>query len=79
MYNSVPALHAYLIGVNISVDTLEQYIQSDGYQLQGFPFVNNSVKMFSIKAALTVEQGSVCALVFLDRNKKPVAISTPIR
>ena len=68
----------YTIEANTSVSTLEQ-LQSEGYQLQGFPFINNSVELFSVKVPLTVERGSVCSLVFLDRDKMPIAATAVLR
>lgn len=53
-------------------------LESNGFQLQVFPFQNNSVKFFSVQAALTIEHGSVCAFVFLNSYKKPVAASAPL-
>ena len=59
---------------NINIIKLE-IIESNGFLLQGLQFVSNSVELFSIKTQLTVGQGSVCAIVFLDRNGYPVAAS----
>ena len=53
-------------------------LESNGFQLQVFPFQNISVKFFSIQATLTIEHGSVCAFVFFNSYKKLVAASAPL-
>lgn len=64
--------------VNINVSKLEA-LESTGFLLQGLQFINSSVELFSINTALRVGPGSVCAIVFLDRNGYPVAVSSPLR
>ena len=64
--------------VSIKISKLE-VSESTGFLLQGLQFINNSVDLISINSALTVGPGSVCAIVFLDRNRYPVATSLPLR
>ena len=56
-------------------------LESNGFLLQGLQLINNnySVEIFSIKASLTIGQGSVCAIAFLDKNGLPVAASVALR
>lgn len=67
-----------LLDVNASVATLDQLV-TNGFLFQELPLSNNSVELFSMKANLIVGDGSVCALVFLNGNKIPVAVSAPLR
>lgn len=67
------------IEVNINVSKSE-IVEINGFFIQGLQFVNNnSVELFSFKASLSIDPESVCAVVFLNRNRVPVAVSTPLR
>ena len=64
--------------VNINISKLES-LESNGFHFQGLQFMNNSVELISINSVLTIGPGSVCAIVLLDRNRYPVAASSPLR
>ena len=66
------------IEVNMNISKLE-LLEISGFLLQGLQLVNNSAEFFSFTSSLTVGPGSVCAIVFLDRNAYPVAASSPLR
>ena len=66
--------------VNINLVNTSKRFDSGGYLLQRLPFVDNLViRIFSINVTLFVEKGSVCALVFLNKDKIPVIATAPLR
>ena len=64
--------------VKINISKLE-ILESNGFFLQELQLINNSVEIFSIKSSLTIGQGSVCAIAFLDEKGHPVAVSMALR
>ena len=71
-------MYVFTIETNILVNNSLEQTQHDGYQLQVLPFLSSPVELFSIQAEVAVEEGSVCALAFFNRDMAPVAVTAPV-
>lgn len=73
----VAAMVQIITEVSTRVDT-QDVMDINGFNFQALPFLNTTVELFSIHESLTLEQETVCAIVFLDKGNNPVAVSGPV-